>query len=85
MSASSHPALVVDRNWPLVAAGALMTCVAIGVVFSLAVFLDPMGADTGWPRAGGAGHVTSCRVIGQDAIDGVVPSDHYGVLAELRY
>ena len=39
----------------------------------------------GWPRAGGAGHVTSCRVIGQDAIDGVVPSDHYGVLAELRY
>ena len=52
MTASSHPALVVDRNWPLVAAGALMTCVAIGVVFSLAVFLDPMGADTGWPRAG---------------------------------
>ena len=42
----------LDRNWPLVAAGALMTCVAIGVVFSLAVFLDPMGADTGWSRAG---------------------------------
>ena len=40
---------------------------------------------SGWPRAGGAGHVTSCRVIGQDAVDGVVPSDHYGVLAELRY
>lgn len=40
---------------------------------------------SGWPRAHGAGHVTSCRVIGQDAIDGVVPSDHYGVLAELRY
>jgi MFS family permease len=47
---SSH--LAIDRNWPLVAAGALMTCVAIGVVFSLAVFLDPMGADTGWSRAG---------------------------------
>jgi endonuclease/exonuclease/phosphatase family metal-dependent hydrolase len=40
---------------------------------------------SGWPRAGGAGHVTSARVIGQDAIDGVVPSDHYGVLVELRY
>ena len=52
MPAVPHPALVVDRNWPLVAAGALMTCVAIGVVFSLAVFLDPMGADTGWSRAG---------------------------------
>jgi MFS family permease len=52
MTASPHRALVVDRNWPLVAAGALMTCVAIGVVFSLAVFLDPMGTDTGWSRAG---------------------------------
>ena len=49
-----HPSasLVPDRNWALVAAGALMTCVAIGVVFSLAVFLNPMGADTGWSRAG---------------------------------
>jgi MFS family permease len=46
----SHP--VLDRNWALVAAGALMTCVAIGVVFSLAVFLDPLGTDTGWSRAG---------------------------------
>lgn len=48
----------IDRNWPLVAAGALMTCVAIGVVFSLAVFLDPMGADTGWSRAGISGAMT---------------------------
>jgi endonuclease/exonuclease/phosphatase family metal-dependent hydrolase len=39
----------------------------------------------GWPKAGGAGHVTSCRVVGTDPVDGVVPSDHYGVLAELRY
>ena len=52
MTAPSSSVLTVDRNWPLVAAGALMTCVAIGVVFSLAVFLEPMGADTGWPRAG---------------------------------
>ena len=52
MTHSRSPFLATDRNWPLVAAGALMTCVAIGVVFSLAVFLDPMGADTGWSRAG---------------------------------
>lgn len=44
------PAL--DRNWGLVAAGALMGCVAIGVVFSLAVLLGPMSAATGWSRAG---------------------------------
>jgi endonuclease/exonuclease/phosphatase family metal-dependent hydrolase len=40
---------------------------------------------SGWPREHGAGHAVSCGVIGQDAVDGVVPSDHYGVVAELRY
>lgn len=39
----------------------------------------------GWPKAGGAGHVTSCEVVGTQPVDGVVPSDHHGVLAELRY
>jgi endonuclease/exonuclease/phosphatase family metal-dependent hydrolase len=39
----------------------------------------------GWPKPGGAGHVTSCEVVGTEPVDGVVPSDHYGVLAELRY
>jgi MFS family permease len=52
MTPSRRPAPALDRNWALVAGGALMTCVAIGVVFSLAVFLGPIGADTGWPRAG---------------------------------
>jgi endonuclease/exonuclease/phosphatase family metal-dependent hydrolase len=39
----------------------------------------------GWPKAGGAGHVTSCTVEGLEPVDGVVPSDHLAVLAELRY
>ena len=39
-------------GWVIVGAGALMTCVAIGAMFSLAVFLDPMASDTGWSRAG---------------------------------
>lgn len=47
---ASVPAL--DRNWSLVAAGAVLGCVAIGAVFSLAVLLGPMGAATGWSRAG---------------------------------
>lgn len=38
--------------WVLVAAGALITCVAIGALFALAVFLQPMSVDTGWSRAG---------------------------------
>src|ERR687895_2665119 len=39
-------------GWVMVAIGALMTCVAIGAMFSLAVFLEPMTKDTGWSRAG---------------------------------
>jgi len=58
MTSSSLPSLAPDRNWALVAAGALMTCVAIGVLFSLAVFLDPMGAETGWSRASISGAMT---------------------------
>jgi len=38
-----------------------------------------------WPRRGGAGHPVHCEVVGTEAVDGVVPSDHYGVLADLRY
>jgi endonuclease/exonuclease/phosphatase family metal-dependent hydrolase len=39
----------------------------------------------GWPKAGGAGHVTATTVEGLDPVDGVVPSDHLAVVAELRY
>ena len=39
-------------GWVIVAAGALMGCVAIGAMFSLAVFLQPMSEATGWSRAG---------------------------------
>jgi len=38
----------------------------------------------GPPGAGGTGSVRSARLIGDDAIDGVWPSDHAGVLVELR-
>jgi endonuclease/exonuclease/phosphatase family metal-dependent hydrolase len=39
----------------------------------------------GWPKAGGAGHVTRCTVEALDPVDGVHPSDHLAVVAELRY
>jgi len=45
-------------GWVVVAAGALMTCVAFGAVFSLAVFLQPMAGATGWSRAGISGAMT---------------------------
>ena len=39
-------------GWVVVAVGALITCVAFGAVFSLAVFLQPVTEATGWSRAG---------------------------------
>ena len=48
-TAGSNP---LDRNWSLVAAGAVLGCVGVGALFSLAVLLQPMSTDTGWSRAG---------------------------------
>jgi MFS family permease len=38
-------------RWVIVGLGALMSCVAIGAMFSLAVFLGPISEATGWSRA----------------------------------
>jgi len=51
---ATHPLL----PWLIVAVGGLMGCVAVGAVFALAVFLQPMAADTGWSRAGISGAMT---------------------------
>ncbi|MBB5751346.1 MFS transporter [Prosthecomicrobium pneumaticum] len=44
----------MERNygWVVVAAGALITCVAMGAMFALPVYLQPIAAETGWSRAG---------------------------------
>jgi MFS family permease len=42
--------MTLSYRWLLVAIGALMTCVAVGAMFSLAVFLEPISASTGWSR-----------------------------------
>ena len=39
-------------RWVIVALGGLMGCVAVGAMFSLAVFLTPMSEGSGWSRAG---------------------------------
>jgi endonuclease/exonuclease/phosphatase family metal-dependent hydrolase len=39
----------------------------------------------GPPRKGGAGHVIHCTVVGDQPVNGVLASDHYAVLADLRY
>jgi endonuclease/exonuclease/phosphatase family metal-dependent hydrolase len=40
---------------------------------------------TAAPRRGGAGHPVSARLLGTRPVDGVQPSDHFAVQADLRY
>ena len=37
----------------------------------------------GWPRPRPLGNPVSCRVVGADPVDGIQPSDHYAVVADL--
>ena len=39
-------------RWVIVAAGGLLSCVAVGSMFSLPVFLRPISQETGWSVAG---------------------------------
>jgi MFS family permease len=41
-----------NYGWIVVGAGALMTCIGMGAMLSLAVFLQPISESMGWSRAG---------------------------------
>ena len=45
-------------GWVMVALGAFMSCIAIGTMFSLAVFLRPITAATGWSTTAVSGAMT---------------------------
>jgi len=45
-------------GWVMVALGAFMTCIAIGAMFSLAVFLRPITEATGWSHTAVSGAMT---------------------------
>jgi MFS family permease len=47
-------------RWVIVAAGGLLGCVAIGGMFSLPVFLQPIARDTGWSVTG----ISSAMTVG---------------------
>lgn len=69
----------VPYPWVIVAVGALMGCVAVGTMFSLAVFLEPMSTATGWSRAGISSAMTlNFLVMGLGAFGWGAASDRYG-------
>ncbi|TPM30935.1 MFS transporter [Mesorhizobium sp. B2-3-4] len=66
-------------RWVIVAAGALMSCVAIGTMFSLAIFLEPMALDTQWSRAGISSAMTlNFLVMGLGGFAWGALSDRFG-------
>src|SRR5260370_4131792 len=66
-------------RWVIVAAGALMTCVGIGAMFSLAVYLAPMSVETGWSRTGISSAMTlDFLVMGIAGFGWGAASDRFG-------
>lgn len=45
-------------GWVIVAGGAVITCLAMGAMFALPVYLQPIAEETGWTRAGISGAMT---------------------------
>jgi MFS family permease len=69
----------LQYGWVVVAAGALMGCVAIGALFSLAVFLQPMSETTGWSRTGISTAMTlDFLTMGVSAFGWGVLTDRFG-------
>jgi MFS family permease len=66
-------------RWVIIGVGALMTCVAIGAMFSLAVFLEPMSTATGWSRTGISSAMTlNFVMMGLGGFGWGAASDRYG-------
>jgi MFS family permease len=50
-------------GWVIVAAGAVITCVAMGAIFALPVYLQPISEEAGWTRAGISGAMTVAFIV----------------------
>jgi len=66
-------------RWVIVGAGALMTCVALGAMFSLAIFLEPIASETQWSRTGISSAMTlNFLVMGVGGFAWGAASDRFG-------
>ena len=50
-------------GWVIVAAGALITCMAMGAIFALPVYLQPIAEETEWSRGGISGAMTLAFIV----------------------
>lgn len=69
----------ISYRWVIVGAGALMTCVALGAMFSLAIFQVPIASATNWSHAGIASAMTlNFLVMGLGGFLWGAASDRFG-------
>src|SRR5437764_10754640 len=69
----------VQYGWVMVAIGALMSCVAVGAMMSLAVFLQPITQATGWSRTGVSSAMTlNFLIMGAAGFGWGALNDRYG-------
>lgn len=67
------------HRWVIVGSGALMTCVAAGAMFSLAIFLEPISTASGWSRTGISSAMTlNFLVMGVGGFFWGAASDRFG-------
>jgi MFS family permease len=68
-----------NYRWVIVFAGGLMGCVAMGAMFSLAIFLAPIAEATGWSHAGISSAMTvNFIVMGIGSFFWGAASDRFG-------
>jgi MFS family permease len=69
-------------GWVIVAVGIVVSCIGVGTMMSLTVFLQPLSADMGWSRAGiSAASMLAFLSMGVSSFAWGAASDRYGTRA----
>jgi endonuclease/exonuclease/phosphatase family metal-dependent hydrolase len=81
------PGVVFRDSWELAGDGPGCTVSRTNPFAGAALGLDARidYVLVGVPKLGGVGDVRAARLTGTDLVGGMVPSDHYGVVVDLRY
>jgi len=87
LTTAATPGLVFHDAWVAAGKGDGMTWSSENA-FAAAEFEPDRRIDyilAGHPKARGRGHVTKIEIIGNCATNGIWPSDHFGLMAKIRY
>ena len=87
-TATAAPGVVFYDAWEIAGDGSSGTTWSNGNPLAAVAMYPDRRFDyvfAAWPRLGAVGHPTNCELLGVVPSDQLQLSDHYGVLADLRY